>query len=137
MIAADDLEAHDVAFVVEDLEELGAGLRRHAGDDADFPERAHFAVADDDVAALEEVLVGLGIVEAADDRPDGGDGGGDGLDDGGAALVGGHGVGVVAGDGVGDGERDAPCGLGVFVAAGSSGGCGGAGGGGVDSVEVK
>lgn len=39
---------------------------------------AHVAVAGDDGAALEKVLVDLGHVEAAEDGPDSGDGGGDG-----------------------------------------------------------
>lgn len=55
------------------------------------------------MAAFDEVFVGLWIVEATDYGPDGGDGCGDMLDDGGATLVGGDCVGVVAGDGVGDG----------------------------------
>lgn len=112
----------------------------------DFPESADVAVADDDMAALEEVFVGLGVIEAADDGPDHGDGGGDGLDDGGAALVGAHGVGVVVVGVVRDGDRrvNSPyTGLGVFVtidvAAGGSGGGGGGGGGvgGVDSVKLQ
>ncbi|PON94339.1 hypothetical protein TorRG33x02_098130, partial [Trema orientale] len=73
-----------VALVVEDLEALGAVVRREAGDDLDLAEGPDVAVADDDVAALDEVLVGLGVVEPPDDRPDGGDGGGDLLDHGGA-----------------------------------------------------
>lgn len=53
----------------------------------DFPERADVSVSDNDVAALEEVLVGLRVFEAADHGPYGVDGGGDGLDHGGAALI--------------------------------------------------
>lgn len=53
----------------------------------DFPERADVAVSDNDVAALEEALVGLRVVEAADHGPHGVYGGGDGLDHGGAALI--------------------------------------------------
>lgn len=69
----------------------------------DLPECAHVAVAVNDVAALDEVLVSLGVVEATDDGPDGRDGSGDLLDDGGAALVGANDEGVVACYGVGDG----------------------------------
>lgn len=105
VVAADHAEAEDVALVVEEVEALGADGGGEAGDDVDFTEGADVAVAEDDVAALDEVLVGLRVVEAADDGPDEGDGGGDLLDDGGAALVGGHGVGVVASHGVGEWRR--------------------------------
>lgn len=99
----------------------------------DLPERTDdFSVADDDVAALEEVFIGLRIVEAADYRPYGVDGGGDGADDGGAALVvvGTHWVGMVMEVVIGDadiasrrrhGEVSGECG-GVMV---------------VDSVELE
>ena len=95
VVPADDAEADDVALVVEDLEALGAPAGGEAGDDVDLAEGAHVAVSDDDVAALDEVLVGLGVVEAPHDWPHGGDGGVDLLDHGGAALLGAHGVGVV------------------------------------------
>lgn len=97
VVAADHAEADDVALVVEDLEALRAAVGGQARDDLDLPEGADVAVADDDVAALDEVLVGLRVVEAADHRPDRGHRGGDLLDHGGAALVGSHGVGVVPG----------------------------------------
>ncbi|CAL5351557.1 unnamed protein product [Camellia sinensis] len=100
VIAADDAEADDVALVVENLEPLSAVGGGEAGDDVDLPDGADVAVAVDEVAALDEVLVRLWVVEAADDGPDGGDGGGDVVDGGGAALVGTHGVSVVARDGV-------------------------------------
>ncbi|CAL5388853.1 unnamed protein product [Camellia sinensis] len=89
-----------MALVVEDLEALGAVGGGEAGDDVHFPESSDPAVAVDDVAALDEVFVGLGVVEAAEDGPDGGDWGGDLLDHSGAALVGSYGVGVEAGYGV-------------------------------------
>lgn len=103
MVAADHAETDNVALVVENLEALRAYGGGEARDDSDLTEGSDVAVAEDDVAALDEVFVGLGIVEAADDGPDGGDRGGDLLDDGGAALVWGDSVGVVASDGVGDG----------------------------------
>ena len=87
VLTADDAEADDVALIVEDLESLGAVIRRKAGDDLDLAESAYVAVADDDVTALDEVLVSLGIVESPDDRPDRGDRCGDLLDHSGARLV--------------------------------------------------
>lgn len=103
MISADHTETDDVLFIVEDFKSFGANGGGETGDDTDFTESAYVAVAEDDVTAFDEVFVGLGIVEATDDGPDGGYGSGDFLDDGGAALVGRDGVGVVASDGVGDG----------------------------------
>lgn len=61
----------------------------------DLSEGADVAVPDDEVAALDEVLVGLWVVEAADDGPHQGDRSGDALRDGGAALVRADGVDVV------------------------------------------
>lgn len=103
VVAADHAESDDVALVVEDVEAFGAHGGGEAGDDADLAEGADVAVADDDVAALDEVFVGLRVVEAPYDGPDGGDGRGDFLDHGGAALVRGHRVRVVARHRVGDG----------------------------------
>lgn len=142
MVPADDAEADDVSLVVEDLEALGAGPRGEAGDHVDLSESADVAVSDYDLAALEEVLVGLGVVEAADDGPDGGDGGGDGLGHRGAALVGAHRVGVVVDGVVWDGYRRVDY---LVIChcwgdgGGSGGGVGGASGGvgGVDSLELK
>lgn len=96
----------------------------------DLAEGADFAVAVEDVAALDEVFVGLGIVESADDGPDGGDGSGDLLDDDGAALVGADSMGVKAGDVIGDGDREGE-GRAAFVSRG------GVGGGAVDAVEEE
>lgn len=96
MIPADHAEADDVALIVQDLQSLGAAHRRQAGDDADLSQGAHVAVSEGDVAALDKVLVRLWVVEAADHGPYGGDGGGDLLRDGGAALIGANGVCVVA-----------------------------------------
>ena len=103
VLPTDDAEAKDVTLIVEDLKALGAVLCGEAGDDVYLTESADIAIADDDMATLHEVLVSLRIIEAADDRPDGGDGSGDLLYDGGAALVGADGVCVVACDGVGYG----------------------------------
>ena len=106
MVAADHAEGDDVAAVIEEVEALGADGGGEAGDDADLAEGADCgAVAEDEVAGLDEVLVGLGVVEAADDGPHGGQRGGDLLDNGGAALVGGNGVGVVTGHGGRDSRR--------------------------------
>ena len=102
VVTTDHAEAEDVALVVEDFEALGAVGRGEAGDDVDLAESADISIANNDVATLDEVLVGLWIVEAADDGPDGGDRGGDLLDDGGAALIGADDVGVVAWHSVGD-----------------------------------
>nr|GMD42757.1 Myb/SANT-like DNA-binding domain protein [Ipomoea batatas] len=68
VLAADDAEAEDVVVVVEDLEALGAGGGGDAGDDGDFPDAADAAVAGH-AAALDEMLVLLRVVEAADDGP--------------------------------------------------------------------
>uniref|UniRef100_A0A0A0L1E3 Uncharacterized protein n=1 Tax=Cucumis sativus TaxID=3659 RepID=A0A0A0L1E3_CUCSA len=84
-----------MTFVVENLQPLGAVGCREAGNDANFTEASNVAVTDDDVTALDEVLVRLRVVEAADDGPHGGDRGIDLLNDGGAALVHGNSVVVV------------------------------------------
>lgn len=131
VVPADDAEAEDVALVVEDVEALGAGGGREAGDDVDLTKSANVAVADEDVAGLDEVLVGLGVVESADDGPDGGDGSGDLLGDGGAALVGVEEVGVVGGEWEGHGGRGS--GPRVVILEVAMGGCGGV----VDSVKKE
>lgn len=95
VFAADNTEANNMAFVVENLKPLGTVGRWKAGNDAYFTEAADVAVTDDDVAALDEVLVRLWVVETADDGPHGGDWGVDLLNDGGAALVQGNSVVVV------------------------------------------
>ncbi|KAL2500429.1 hypothetical protein Fot_34277 [Forsythia ovata] len=86
-----------MAFIVEDLEALGAADGGNTRYDVDLTESTHVTVSDDDVAALEEMLVGLRVVEAADDGPDGGYWGGDFLNHSGAALVRADRVGVIAG----------------------------------------
>ena len=67
MVTANNTEADHVAFVVEDLEALGAVSGGESGDDVDLAESADVPFPDRDVAALDEVLVGLGIVEPAND----------------------------------------------------------------------
>ncbi|KAA8517459.1 hypothetical protein F0562_017752 [Nyssa sinensis] len=109
MVPAHDTEAYDVVVVVQDFKAFGAVGGREAGNDVDLAEGAYVAVPADDLAALDEVLVRLWVVEAANDGPNGGDWGRDLLDHGGAALVGSHDVRVVASHGVwhrgGAGER--------------------------------
>ncbi|CAH9074336.1 unnamed protein product [Cuscuta europaea] len=97
VLAADDAEAEDVPVVVEDLEALGAGGSGDAGDDGDLPDAADAAVAGHG-AALDEMLVLLGVVEAADEAPDDGGGGVDVLSDERGAGVGQGIEGVVAAD---------------------------------------
>lgn len=87
VFATDDTEANNMAFVVENLESFGAIGSWKTGNDANFTETAYVAISDDDVTALNEVFVGLWVVEAAEDGPHGGDRSVDLLNDGGAALV--------------------------------------------------
>lgn len=70
VLAANDAEARDAAAVVEDVEALGAGGRRQAGDDVDVARVAHRhpePLAHG--AALDEVLVGVRLVELANHGP--------------------------------------------------------------------
>ena len=69
VFAADDAEAEEVLVVVEDLEALGAGGGGEARDDGDFTDAADAAVAGAHVAALDEVLVLLRVLEAPDEGP--------------------------------------------------------------------
>lgn len=78
VLPSDDAEPDDVAVVVEHLELLGAGGGGEAGHQVDLTDAPHvYAVAGDDVAATEEALVCLRLVEAAHQSPDGVKGGGD------------------------------------------------------------
>lgn len=86
------------------------------------------AVAHDDLAALHNVLVCLGIVEMPDPRPHDVDRGIDGLDDDKAALVGPHRVGMLASGSfwkqkaeLSKGEEKAVCGLLQMVGCGYGG----------------
>jgi len=69
VLAADHAEAEQVVVVVENLEALGAGGRREARNDGDLPDAADAAVAWAHVAALDEVLVLLRIIEASNQGP--------------------------------------------------------------------
>ncbi|KAF5453717.1 hypothetical protein F2P56_028600 [Juglans regia] len=137
VVPTDDAKAEDVALVVEDLEALGAGGGGQSRHHLDLSDSAHVTVAVDDVAALEEVLVGLRLVESSDQGPDGRDGSVDGLDHSGAALVGPEGVGMVEGHQVGywvDSVVQKRVDLEVFMAVEGSG-CG-VNIGGIGSVEL-
>lgn len=100
VVATNNAEADDVALFVKDLEPLGASRSGKARDDMHFAEGAHVAVPNDDVAALDEVFIGLRVIKTADDGPYGRDGGGDALDHGGATLVWANGVSVAFNDGL-------------------------------------
>ncbi|KAL4296625.1 hypothetical protein GQ457_12G008340 [Hibiscus cannabinus] len=104
MVSTHDAEAENVTLVVEDLEALRAPCRGESRDDVDFTKGTDFTVSDDDVAALDKVLVSLGVIEATDNGPDGGDWGRDLLYDGGATLVWTDEVGMMTSDGVGNGH---------------------------------
>ncbi|KAL4369665.1 hypothetical protein GQ457_05G031780 [Hibiscus cannabinus] len=118
-------------FVVEDLEPFGAEGGGETRYHVDFTEAADVAVADDDVAALEEVFVSLGVIETANHRPDGFHGGVYGLNQGGATLVRTKIVNMVSGHHVGDGDTGGErekvwegggVGLSLVVAAAADGG---------------
>lgn len=68
----------------------------------DLPKRSNVAIPENNVAALEEVLVSLRVIKATDHRPHGRYWGRDFLDHSGAALVGPHWVAVVDGNRVWD-----------------------------------
>ncbi|KAK8517173.1 hypothetical protein V6N13_092459 [Hibiscus sabdariffa] len=132
MNAADDAETKHVMFVVEDLEPFGAEGGGETRYHVDFTEAAHVAVADDDVTALEEVFVRLGVIETANHRPDGFHGGVNGLNHGGATLVRTKIVNMVSRDHVGGGDTGGErekvsegggLGLSLVVAAADGGGC--------------
>lgn len=99
VVATDHTEAQDVVFVVQNLKAFGTAPCGKAGDDVYLPESPHVSIADDHVAALDEVFVGLRVIESPDHRPDGRNGGGDFLDHGGTSLVGPHRIGMVDGHG--------------------------------------
>lgn len=58
-----------MALVIENLRPLGGGGSGKAGDHRDLAYAADGAVSAGEAVALDEVLVALGVVEAADDRP--------------------------------------------------------------------
>lgn len=67
MVSSDNTEADDVPLIVQDLQAFRAAGSGQPGDDADFSKGADIAVPEDHVAALDEVFVGLWVVEAAND----------------------------------------------------------------------
>lgn len=67
VVSADDAKPNGVAFLVEHLQPLGGGVGGETRYHLDLPETPHAAsVPGDHAAATEEVLVRLGLVEAAD-----------------------------------------------------------------------
>uniref|UniRef100_A0A6N2KPX7 Uncharacterized protein n=1 Tax=Salix viminalis TaxID=40686 RepID=A0A6N2KPX7_SALVM len=102
MVPAHDTKANDMPFIVKDFEALGALRSWETRDDVDLTEGTHVTVPEDDVAALDEMFIGLRVVEVANDGPHSGDRGSDLLHHSRAALVGAHRVGVVARDGFWD-----------------------------------
>ncbi|CAI8608040.1 unnamed protein product [Vicia faba] len=72
VFSAGDTESGDAAFVIENVESLGAGFRRETGDDIDVSGATDFHLeAVLERAAFDEVFVDLRFVEAVDDGPDG------------------------------------------------------------------
>ena len=70
MVPANDGKDHEMGIIIEAVEALNASVGRHASDDEELPYGADTTVAIADDAGLDELLVGLGVVEAADDGPD-------------------------------------------------------------------
>lgn len=95
MITPNNPKADDMSLIVKYFELFSARIGREAGDDVDFSDGPDFPVTNDDTAALEEVLVNLWVIEATYHGPHCGNGCVDGLNQGGAALVGSHRVVVV------------------------------------------
>uniref|UniRef100_A0A6N2KLM4 Uncharacterized protein n=1 Tax=Salix viminalis TaxID=40686 RepID=A0A6N2KLM4_SALVM len=69
VVPANDTKTNDMSFIVEDLEAFGAVGSWEARDNVDFTESAHVTVSEDDVAALDEMLISLRVIEPANDRP--------------------------------------------------------------------
>lgn len=61
---------HDMHVVVELIQPLHAGFRRQAGFNHDFPDASDASIAGTHAAALDELFVGLRVVELAEDGPD-------------------------------------------------------------------
>ncbi|KAL8102134.1 hypothetical protein AgCh_026865 [Apium graveolens] len=87
VVPTNDTEAHDVLFLVENLETFRAVFGGKAGDDVDFPKSPDVAVAEEEVAATEEVFVSLWIIKTSNNRPDSGEWRVYLFDHGGATLV--------------------------------------------------
>uniref|UniRef100_A0A2P2JPW4 Uncharacterized protein MANES_17G013400 n=1 Tax=Rhizophora mucronata TaxID=61149 RepID=A0A2P2JPW4_RHIMU len=103
MLPSNDTKPRDEAVVVEDVEPLGAGGSRRAGDDVDVAGGPHgHREVGANGAALDEVLVGLGLVEAAYDGPDSVVGGVDALGQEGGTFSRSNSVAVELGDGLGE-----------------------------------
>ncbi|KAK8489389.1 hypothetical protein V6N12_073031 [Hibiscus sabdariffa] len=132
MISSDHTKAKHVAFIVKDLKPLRAGTCRETGHHLDFAKTTHVSIAHGYVAALEEMLVCLGVVKATNERPNCLHGGLDGLNHRRTTLVRSQGVDVVRRDRVRQRDvvrkRETACqGLGLlFVVATAAEGGGGA-----------
>lgn len=69
MIAADNTKHHHMQIVVEPVKPLGALPSRQAGDDLELPDASGAAEAGAEVAALDELFVGLWVVELSHHGP--------------------------------------------------------------------
>ncbi|TYH73611.1 hypothetical protein ES332_D05G341200v1 [Gossypium tomentosum] len=65
MITSNHAKAKHMTFIVKDLKLLHAGCRWEAGHHVYLTEGAHVAIPDDDVAALEELLVSLRVIKTS------------------------------------------------------------------------
>lgn len=97
MLATNAPETKDVLVFVQNLESLRATGSRQPRNEPNFPGASDLAITAHG-AAPDEAFIGLGVIEAADDGPDGIDGGRDMLGDEGAALIISDVVGVVTPD---------------------------------------
>lgn len=88
MVPANNAEHHDMGLVVESFQLLPAPASGQARDHWDLPDRTFTGpISRHYFAGLDELLVGLRVVELPDDGPDQPQWGVDGLDEGRAALV--------------------------------------------------
>uniref|UniRef100_A0A2P2JPW6 Uncharacterized protein n=1 Tax=Rhizophora mucronata TaxID=61149 RepID=A0A2P2JPW6_RHIMU len=102
MLPSNDTKPRDSAVIVEDIEPFGAGGSRQPGDDCDVAGGPHIKrEVGSHGAALDEVLVGLGLVEASNYGPDDVVGGVDALGQERGAFPRVDSVGVELGDGGG------------------------------------
>ncbi|MCI38068.1 hypothetical protein A2U01_0059296, partial [Trifolium medium] len=84
VVPTNDAKTDDMTLLVKDLKAFGAAGSRESRYKVDLPECAHITVATNKATTLDEVFVGLWFVEAANNGPNGGDGGGCFLNDHGA-----------------------------------------------------